>query len=57
MTTRCHPRTSRDAFKGLDYSCAVEKPADNKRYAAVNIALAIGLLVVVWAVIFQGVPK
>jgi hypothetical protein len=27
MNTRTYPRTSRDAFKGLDYSCAVERPA------------------------------
>jgi hypothetical protein len=27
MNTRTFPRTSRDAFKGLDYSCSVERPA------------------------------
>lgn len=30
MTTRTYPRTTRDAFKGLDYACSLERPA--KRY-------------------------
>lgn len=25
-TTRVHPRTMSDAFKGVDYACAVERP-------------------------------
>jgi hypothetical protein len=49
MNTRTYPRTARDAFKGLDYSCAVERPAPNPYPRWIAIALWIGLITLVTA--------
>jgi hypothetical protein len=44
MNTRTYPRTARDAFKGLDYSCAVERPAPRPYPRVLWVVMAAGLI-------------
>ena len=48
MNTRTYARTTRDAFKGLDYSCAVERPP-RKYPKALWVAMVIGFLAAILA--------
>lgn len=45
---RSFPRTMRDAFKGVDYACAIERP---KEYSAMERVFVAVILVVAAAVI------
>lgn len=40
-TTRSHPRTLNDAFKGVDYGCAIERPRPADRAVAFTLLVAI----------------
>lgn len=42
MNTRTFPRTMAEAFKGVEYACAIERPSPSLRAGrAVAIALAL----------------
>lgn len=44
MNTRTYPRTTAEAFKGLDYSCALERPAPRPYPRALWWVMAVGFI-------------
>ena len=53
-SVRTYPRTLNDAFKGVDYGCAIERPRPADR--AVNWALFAAVIVIIASLIWQAQP-
>lgn len=49
MQTRTYPRTTRDAFRGLDYSCPLERPAPRPYPRVLWVVMAIGFIAAIVA--------
>ena len=47
MQTRTYPRTTAEAFKGLDYACAVERPAPRPYPRTLWVVMVIGFIAAV----------
>lgn len=47
-TTRRYPRTMRDAFKGLDYACAIERSSSAPSHEWALYIVAVVAVIVIW---------
>ena len=56
-STRTYPRTLKDAFKGADYGCAIERPPSRIADRVVTITLWLAAVVVILSICFQGAMK